>query len=224
MGGKLIVIEGLDGSGKATQTKLLYDALEKQTPNVRMLSFPCYEDDSSVLVKMYLAGEFGQRPDDVNGYAASTFFAVDRYASYKKSWEKDYKDGFVFLADRYTTSNAVYQAGKLPREEWDEYLDWLYDFEYNLLGIPKPDIVIYLDLPPEISRELMTKRYTGDETKKDIHEKDTGFQTKSREAALYCAAKQNWHIINCESRGGIREEEDIAREILVIIEDKVLSI
>ena len=224
MGGKLIVIEGLDGSGKATQTKMLYEALEGRVRELKMLSFPCYDDDSSVLVKMYLLGEFGSDPNDVNCYAASMFFSADRYASYKKSWQKEYNLGYVLLADRYTTSNAVYQTGKLNRKEWDKYLEWLSDFEYNLLGIPEPDTVIYLDMPPEISWNLMTKRNDGDETKRDIHEMDIGFQQNSREAALYCATKQNWRIVKCEKDGEIRDVEDIAKEVLAIVEERIFSV
>ena len=221
MGGKLIAIEGLDGSGKATQTQLLYEALAEKVREIKMLSFPCYEEESSALVKMYLAGELGSSPKDVNCYAASMFFAADRYASYKKNWQKEYNMGYVFVADRYTTSNAVYQTSKLHRKEWDKYLDWLCDFEYNLLGIPEPDTVIYLDMPPELSSDLMSKRYTGDETKKDIHEKDIEFQQKSREAALYCATKQNWRVVKCAKDGEVRYVNDIAREIMAIVEERI---
>ena len=128
---KLIVIEGLDGSGKATQAKLLTSTLQEMGRTVRQVSFPDYESDSSALVKMYLAGEFGTSPSDVNAYAASSFYAVDRYASFKKDWEKDYAEGII-VADRYTTSNAIHQCSKLPQEQWDGYLDWLFDFEYQI--------------------------------------------------------------------------------------------
>lgn len=211
--GKLIVIEGLDGSGKATQSKLLVDALKGRGINCEPLSFPCYDDDSSALVRMYLNGRFGERPDDVNCYAASVFYSVDRYASFMSRWSKGYKDGTVFVADRYTTSNAVYQTSKLPKEKWDEFLDWLYDFEYNKLGIPKPDAVIYLDVSPEASEKLMEKRYLGDMTKKDIHEKDIEYQRKSREAARYCAAKQGWQTIICDQNDELRSIEDISRDV-----------
>lgn len=218
MGGKLIVIEGLDGSGKATQTKLLYEAMSKGRERVRLLSFPCYADASSALVRMYLGGEFGQNPGDVNAYAASVFYAADRYASYKKYWQQEYKDGYIFLADRYTTSNAVHQTGKLPREKWDRYLDWLLDFEYNLMGIPRPDAVIYLDMPAEASEKLISKRYIGDENKKDIHEKDIGFQRNSREAALYCAQRHDWTLVECGcSESEVRPAADIAKNVLEIV-------
>lgn len=217
MSGKLIVIEGLDGSGKATQTKLLYDTLAAESQQLMTLSFPCYDDESSALVRMYLGGAFGDKPGDVNGYAAAVFFAADRYASFKINWHKEYNAGYTLLADRYTTSNAVYQAGKLPRDEWDHYLDWLFDFEYNLMEIPKPDAVIFLDVSAETSDKLMQKRYIGDDTKKDIHEKDIDFQRTSREAALYCAAKQNWHIVCCDAGGVMRNAQDIAKDVERIV-------
>lgn len=222
MSGKLIVIEGLDGSGKATQTKLLYDTFVAEGKEVSTLSFPCYGDESSTLVRMYLGGEFGEKPGDVNGYAAAVFFAADRYASYKKNWHTAYEAGRLFLADRYTTSNAVYQAGKLAREEWDQYLGWLFEFEYRLLEIPKPDAVIFLDVSAETSGKLMQKRYTGDDSKKDIHEKDIEFQRTSREAALYCAAKQNWHIVRCDTGGVMRSVNDIAQDVERIAREVII--
>ena len=142
--GKLIVIEGLDGSGKATQAKLLAQHLASQGLPVREVTFPDYASDSSALIKMYLAGQFGSKPDDVNAYAASSFFAVDRYASYKTDWGRFYEEGGVVIADRYTTSNAVHQCSKLPPEQWEEFLHWLFDYEFHLLGLPAPDSVIYL--------------------------------------------------------------------------------
>lgn len=222
MSGKLVVIEGLDGSGKATQTMLLYEALSKEMADVQPLSFPCYDDESSTLVRMYLGGEFGDKPDDVNGYAAAVFYAVDRYASYKKHWHKTYDAGAVFLANRYTTSNAVFQTSKLPRDQWDAYIDWLFDFEYHLMGIPAPDLVIYLDVSAEMGQQLMDKRYTGNEEKKDIHERDREYQRRSREAALYCAKKQGWTTVCCDGPDGMRPQEDIAAEVLDITRKVVL--
>lgn len=213
MRGKLIVLEGTDGSGKATQTAQLLSALAQDGRRVRALSFPCYDSDSSALVRMYLAGEFGQHPQDVNAYAASAFYAVDRYASFKKDWQADYLAGGVFVADRYTTSNAVYQMCKLPEKEWDGYIDWLFDFEYARLGIPQPDLVLYLDVTPEVSRSLLEKRYAGDESKKDIHEKDIAFQNRGRAAAHYCAAVQGWKILRCDEGGAMRPVESIAADI-----------
>ena len=209
--GKLIVIEGLDGSGKATQAKLLTDNLNKAGQRVRKVSFPDYQSDSSALVKMYLAGEFGSHPDDVNAYAASSFYAVDRYASFKKDWQQDYREGLV-IADRYTTSNAVHQCSKLPEEEWDDYLDWLFDFEYRLLSIPKPDLVIYLRVDPRISQRLMKERYQGLD-KRDIQEKDMKYLDRCRAAAEYCANRLGWECIDCCFEGELRSIDDISREV-----------
>ena len=157
--GKLIVLEGLDGSGKGTQAKLLAKHLTVTDHLVREITFPDYDSDSSALVKMYLAGQFGDKPDDVNAYAASSFYAVDRYAGYKSDWGEFYEEGGILIADRYTTSNAVHQCSKLPPEQWDTFLQWLFDYEYHLLGLPAPDKVIYLQVDPAVSQRLMTARY-----------------------------------------------------------------
>ena len=175
MKGKLIVIEGLDGSGKATQTSLLYKYLKEKNSKTITVSFPDYNQPSSTLVKMYLNSEFGKDPDIVNAYAAASFYSIDRYASFLKFWKEKYENGFTIIADRYTTSNAIYQMSKLHSEHWDEYLNWLYDYEYNKLLLPKPDLVIYLDMPIEVSQELMSIRYEGNEEKKDIHESNISF-------------------------------------------------
>ncbi len=212
--GRLIVIEGLDGSGKATQASLLEGELGRRGFMPQKLSFPCYGEDSCALVRMYLAGEFGSRPEDVNCYAGSVFFSVDRYANYKKHWEKQYLEGGLFIADRYTTSNAVFQTSKLPRERWDSYLDWLFDFEYHKMGIPEPDDVIYLDIDPCLSERLVESRYHGDSAKKDIHERDEEYQRRCREAARYCAGRLGWHTIKCDAGGGVRPREEILGEIL----------
>ena len=195
MKGRLIVIEGLDGSGKATQAKRLAAALQQRGKRVREISFPNYESDSSALVKMYLSGAFGTQPGDVNAYAASSFYAVDRYAGMKQDWGAFYEDGGILIADRYTTSNAVHQCCKLPREFWDRYLDWLFDYEYRLLGLPAPDLVVYLRLGIETSQRLMSERYHGDEKKKDIHESNMEYLYHAHEAADYCAEKFGWRTI-----------------------------
>lgn len=212
--GRLIVIEGLDGCGKATQTGLLYEALKKSGKAVKMVSYPDYQSNSSALVRMYLSGEFGSDPNAVNAYAASTFYAVDRYAGYKKNWGKEYEEGTLVLCDRYTTSNAIHQCSKLPKEDWDEYLDWLFTFEYQTMGIPAPDQVIFLKGDISISQELMTSRYQGDEKKKDIHESNVDYMRKSSESAIYCSEKLNWIIIDCIRDGKMRSPEDIHEEIL----------
>ena len=214
---KLIVVEGLDGSGKATQAKLLAAGLRSSGLPVTEVSFPDYASDSSALVKMYLAGEFGRKPDDVNAYAASSFYAVDRYASFKKNWEQDYRNGIV-IADRYTTSNAVHQCSKLDPAEWDRYLAWLFDFEYNKLGIPAPDLVIYLRVAPEVSQKLLAGRYEGNLERKDIHEKDVEYLRRCRAAAEYCAGKLGWKTIECAADGEMRTIENIQEDVRRVTE------
>ena len=211
--GKLIVLEGLDGSGKATQAKLLAEHLAAQGVPVQKITFPDYASDSSALVKMYLAGQFGQHPDDVNAYAASSFYAVDRYASYKKDWGSFYENGGIIIADRYTTSNAVHQCSKLPQEQWEEYLHWLFDYEFRLLGLPAPDRVIYLQVDPAVSQRLMTLRYHGDESKKDVHEKDTAYLARSRAAAEFCARHLGWDTVHCTNGDAMRSIEEIQQEV-----------
>ena len=217
MSGKLIVIEGLDGSGKATQAKLLAASLRAQGLAVRQISFPVYDSDSSALVRMYLRGEFGDDPSDVNAYAASVFYAADRFASWKTDWGTFYENGGIVIADRYTTSNAIHQCSKLPEDQWDAYLNWLFDFEYNLLGIPAPNRVIYLRGDNEISQKLMTGRYLGDESKKDIHEKNAAYMERSRKAAEYCRDRLGWVTVECVRSGKMRGIEDIHTEILRLI-------
>ena len=217
--GRLIVIEGLDGSGKATQAKALATYAVENGCAVREVSFPNYDSDSSALVKMCLAGEFGSDPGDVNAYAASSFFAVDRFASFKKDWGRFYRNGGLIIADRYTTSNGVHQCSKLPEEEWNAYLDWLFHFEYELLGIPAPDAVVYLRLDPEISQELMAGRYHGDESKKDIHERNVDYLRHSRAAAEYCAKKLGWRCVECTQDGRMRSIEDIQSEVRALVKD-----
>ena len=214
---KLIVIEGLDGSGKATQTNLLTSFLVEKGMKVRQVSFPDYDSESSTLVKMYLAGEFGTHPDDVNAYAASSFYAVDRFASYKKNWESDFKNGIV-VADRYTTSNAIHQCSKLDRDEWDSYLDWLFYYEYELLGIPEPALVIYLRVDPDVSQRLISVRYRGLEEKKDIHEKDLGYLRKCQIAADYCSRRLKWKVVECCENDEMRSIDDIQSEVLALVE------
>ncbi len=212
--GKLIVIEGLDGSGKATQASRLLQNLQKTGLQVLQVTFPNYESPSSVLVKMYLDGEFGTRPQDVNPYAASSFYAVDRYAGYRQFWEKAYHNGKVILADRYTTSNAVYQLTKTQRENWDVFLDWLEDYEYGKLQLPRPDLVLYLDMPVQVSQKLMTQRYGGDEGKKDLHEKNGDFLIHCRQSALYAAKRWGWKVIPCAQGEAPRTIEAIESDIM----------
>lgn len=217
--GKLIVIDGLDGSGKSTQLELCAKHFEKSGNSCRTISFPDYSNPSSALVKMYLAGEFSQNANDVNAYAASSFYAVDRYASFKQFWEKDYLDGAFILAGRYVSSNAIHQMVKLPENMWDSYLDWLDDYEYNKLSLPKADAVIFLDMPIEVSQKLLSQRYCGDENKKDIHESNIDYLKKCRKSALYAARKLGWHVVACSQNGNPLSREDILSQILKIIGD-----
>lgn len=212
--GKLIVIEGLDGSGKSTQLELLPENLRKNGIDSKTVSFPDYDSDSSALVKMYLNGEFGKKPDDVNAYAASLFYAVDRFASYKTTWGQYYNKNGVIVSGRYTTSNAVHQTSKMPEANWQGFLDWLYDLEYNKVGIPKPDKVIFLDMPIDVSQKLLSGRYKGDEAKKDIHESDTAYLEKCRKAAMFTAAYSDWTVIPCAQGDKPRSIADIANDIL----------
>ncbi len=220
--GRMIVIDGLDGSGKATQAEMLKNRLKEKGFDIFSLDLPYYDDPSSTLVRMYLAGEFGDKPGDVNCFAASTFFGADRYASYKKHWEKEYNSGKIVVANRYTTSNACHQMTKLNKSEWDSYMEWLFDFEYNKLGIPEPDCVIFLEMPVEISQQLLLKRYNGDENKKDVHERDTSYLSDCYEAATYAAEKLGWETVHCSDKGNIKTIEEISDEVFSIVERKLL--
>ena len=172
---------------------------------------------------MYLNGEFGSDPGDVNGYAAAAFYAVDRYASFKKDWGKAYDDGAVILCDRYATSNAVYQMTKVPQCEREEYLRWLEELEYCRLGIPRPDLVIYLDVPTDISQSLMSRRYDGDESKKDLHERNLAYLAQCGESARYSAMKLNWNVISCVRDGKMRSIDDISAEIAKLTDKLILN-
>ena len=219
MKSRIIVIEGLDGSGKATQTALLAKKLSDRGEKVRRLEFPDYDSPGSSLVKMYLGGEFGSKPEDVNAYAASAFYAVDRAASFLADWKTDYQSGTLFLCDRYCTSNIIYQMAKVGDGERDAFISWQADFEYDKLGLPRPDRVIYLDVSPDVSQRLMEKRYGGDEAKKDLHESNLGFLLTCRESALYAAEKCGWTIIDCCENGEIKPIESISVEIEKALSD-----
>ena len=216
--GKLIIFEGLDGSGKGTQTKLTADRLRQRGADLRQITFPNYESNSSALVKMYLAGEFGEHPDDVNAYAASSFYAVDRFASYKTDWGEFYREGGLVLSDRYTTSNAVHQASKLPEGERQAFLDWLFDLEYGRMGLPAPDLVLYLDLPTEVSEKMLRHREQATATAADIHEQDGAYLRRCREGAREIARDLGWSVIDCAAGDAPRTMEDIRREVLSRVE------
>ena len=213
--GKLIVIEGLDGSGKSTQTPILAEELRAQGRDVKVISFPDYKSDSSVLVRMYLGGEFGSRPSDVNAYAASSFYAVDRFASYMKDWKEFYeKPDSVIIATRYTSSNEIHQLAKLDREDWDDFVCWAEDFEYEKLGIPRPDMVLYLDMRYDIALSLVSGRSEATGQKKDIHELDTAYMERCHKAAAYASAKLGWKNIVCYENDMPWSLEEISVKIL----------
>lgn len=212
--GKLIAIDGLDGSGKGTQSDILVERLRQEGKRVRVISFPDYENDSSIFVKMYLEGKLGKKPSDTNAYAASMFFAADRYVSYRTDWQKDIEDeSTIVVANRYTTANAVHQLSKLPREEWESFLSWLWDFEFDKLGLPRPDLVLYLELPPVLSLSLVKSRSCATGQKMDIHELDTEYMNRCYDAALYSCGALGWRQIKCYEGDKIRTREDIAEEI-----------
>lgn len=211
--GKLIVIEGTDGSGKSTQFRLLSSHLENDGVAFKHLVFPRYSEESSALIRMYLGGQFGTKPSDVNAYAASAFYAVDRYASYKMDWGQWYEAGGLILSDRYTTSNAVHQASKEEGQARADYLDWLYEFEYKKLGLPCPDLVIYLDVPTDYTEKMMRKREQDTNTTADIHEKDLQYLATCRETGRAAAEHYGWKVIHCVKNGQMRSIEDIHEEI-----------
>lgn len=211
--GKLIVFEGTDGSGKSTQFQMLTERLVQDAFAFRKLRFPQYSEPSSALIRMYLGGEFGEHPDDVNAYAASTFYAVDRYASYAKDWRAYYMDGGLLLSDRYTTSNAVHQSGKVSAEEREFFLDWLYDLEYKKMKLPQPDLVLWLNMPIAQCVELMRSREEETDTHADIHEKDIAYLEKCYQMAQHAAKFYGWTEIQCVKNGAIRPKEELAAEI-----------
>ncbi len=215
--GKLIVIEGTDGSGKSTQFRLLSEHLEQDKRSFKHIVFPRYQEESSALSRMYLGGQFGTKPTDVNAYAASSFYAVDRYASYKMDWGQWYEDGGLVISDRYTTSNAVHQASKQTGAAREEYLKWLYEFEYDKLGLPRPNLTIYLDVPTDFTEMLLRGREEATNTKADIHEKDMQYLATCRECGRSAAAFYGWKVIQCVQNGQMRTIEDIHNEIYAAV-------
>ena len=211
--GKLIVIEGTDGSGKSTQFRLLSEHLQRDKVDFKHIVFPRYSEESSALIRMYLGGQFGTRPSDVNAYAASSFYAVDRYASYKMDWGQWYEEGGLVLSDRYTTSNAVHQASKVDCDQRKDFWGWLYDFEYDKLGLPQPDLVIYLDVPTDFTEKLMRHREQDTGTHADIHEKDMQYLKTCRETGRSAAEFYGWKVLSCVRDGKMRSIEDIHQEL-----------
>lgn len=217
MRGKLIVFEGIDGSGKSTQFDMMCEKLNDMGCDYKRLVFPQYEEPSSALIKMYLEGQFGTKPGDVNAYAASAFYAVDRYASYVKVWRDYYIKGGTVLADRYTTSNAIHQASKLPADLRMEYLRWLEEFEYKLMGLPQPDKVVYMDIPLETATENMRLRELRSDKGGDIHETDNDYLSDCLEAAQLAAEFYGWSRVRCTCDGKMRPMDDIHDDILELI-------
>jgi len=224
MKGKLFIIEGLDGSGKETQTKKLYEKLKQEGYRVKKVEYPNYKSDSSALVKMYLNGDFGKNAEDVNAYISSTFYAVDRYASYKTEWQEFYLKGGIILADRYTTSNMIHQSSKIADiKERQEFLNWLEDLEYDIYGLPRPTTTIFINMPPNYSNMLMEKRdnkITG-KAKKDIHESNLEYLAKSYESAIKIAKRYQWPIINCVEKDKLLSINAIHEKIYVVIKKEL---
>ena len=216
--GKLIVFEGTDGSGKATQTALLCQTLAERGIPFRRLEFPRYREESSALIRLYLAGAFGSKPGAVHADGAATLNSEDRYAIYREDWGRFYENGGLVIADRYTTSNAVHQTPKLPPEQREQFLDWLFDFEYRLLGLPRPSRVVYLDVPTELSEQMMRRREQQTHTTADIHEQDEAYLRACRESAELIVRRCGWEKISCAQNGALRTAEEIHREVLQRLE------
>lgn len=212
--GVIITIDGVDSSGKGLQSGMLYEKLKSMSKETIKVSFPDYESESSALVRMYLSGEFGKSADSVNAYAASLFFAVDRYASFRKNWKGNYDGGQIVICDRYVSSNAIHQSVKLDDAQRDEFLSWIDDIEFNKFELPRPNIVFFLDMPVDMALKLMSGRYNGDESKKDIHEADAAYLKKCHDAAEYACDKFGWQRIECVKNGVLRSPEDIHNEIM----------
>ncbi len=222
MHGHIIILEGLDGCGKSTQLELLRTCF----PACRFLTFPNYSSPSGEIITEYLGGRITD-PDPLHSAcSASTFYAADRYISYRKDWIVDYAAGRSIISARYTTSNAIYQMTKLPPAAWEDYCRWLYDLEYVRLGIPAPDVVLFLDVPVEVSQSLLDARYAGSTQHKDIHEADPDYLRRCREAALYAASHDphaRWEMIQCCRDGAMRPPEEIHAELAAQIRSVLAS-
>ncbi|MCL2820669.1 MAG: thymidylate kinase [Oscillospiraceae bacterium] len=215
--GKLIVFEGIDGSGKSTQFEMMCKRLSDEERQFKRLVFPRYSEPSSALIKMYLNGEFGDSPDSVNAYAASSFYAVDRYASFAQDWRDYYNNGGLILTDRYTTSNALHQGAKIPAVKREHFFKWLYDYEFNLIGLPAPDIVIYMDITAEFAATRLKRRQTETGTSADIHENDMVYLNNCAESGRHAAEIYNWQRISCVNNGDERDFNEIHTEIYDLI-------
>ena len=216
--GKLVVIEGSDGSGKATQTRKLYERLRDLEVKVRRVRFPNYESESSALIRMYLRGDFGGNAEAVNPYAAATFYAVDRFAGFGE-WKDFYNEGGLILSDRYVGSNMAYQAAKFKKKtERTKFLAWLDDLEYERFGLPRPDMTIFLDMPPAISAILRKERGRDE----DIHESDAEYMKKIYDVYREIAQKFDWKVVNCADKNFARSSTDIHENILALVEELLI--
>ena len=235
---KFFVIDGTDGTGKATQVALLGERLEKLGYRVVKLDFPNYESNSSAAVKMYLGGELGDDPTKLNPYVCGTFYAVDRFINYiqnfKKYFENESEDGrdTVILSDRYLSANIIHQGGKIKdRKERRKYTKWCYDYECGLCGLPVEDMTIILSMPPAVSQKLMSQRYNGDESKKDIHEKNVNYLedcvNKLNDSIDYLqyvdvnGKNVKWRLVNCSDGEKVRSIEHINDEILALVLNEI---
>lgn len=220
MKGKLIVLEGIDGSGKSTQFAMLTQALKEQGHDFRPIAFPRYSESSSAPLRAYLNGDFGKNPGDVSAHAASVLFFVDRFASWRTDWGEYYKSGGLILCDRYTTSNAIHQGAKLPPKELDSFLDWLYDFEFDLMELPRPDAVLYMDIDLESSlSQMRARRLAGGGT--DIHEEDAEYLASCLRAGSAAADRLGWHRIPCIRDGVMKSPDEIHEYIMNILKETI---
>jgi len=211
--GNIVVFEGIDGSGKSTQFELICNRLTRQGRQFRRLSFPRYNEPSSTLIKLYLSGAFGENPDDVNAYAASSFFAADRYASFVQDWGEYYKAGGLILTDRYTTSNALHQGAKMESNERKQFFTWLYDYEFSLIKLPKPDLVFYMNIPVDVAVKRLSTRQAETGTHADIHEKDFSYLKSCAESGNQAAEQFVWCVIDSIKNGQVRSPDEIHSEI-----------
>lgn len=218
---KIIVIDGLDGSGKKTQADLLLKTIQGS----KFLDYPNYEDESASLVNMYLQGRISENPFDVNPYIASSTYALDRAISYMKYWKEEYNKGDnIFIANRYTTSNLIHQMCKLPESEYDSFIDYIKDLEYNKYELPEPDLIIFLTVDRNVSESLMSKRYTDEdgnihEEKRDIHERNKNYLDSCIKSAVYSIMHENWKVVNCTPYGVMKSPEEIHKSIASIVAD-----
>jgi len=211
--GKLIVFEGIDGSGKSTQFEMMCTRLSGERRQFKRLVFPRYSEPSSALIKMYLAGDFGTNPDSVNAYAASSFYAVDRYASFIQDWREYYNDGGLILTDRYTTSNALHQGAKIAADQREHFFKWLYDYEFNLIGLPAPDMVMYMDITVKFAAARLHRRQSETGTNADIHENDMTYLNSCADSGSQAATQYGWHKVSCIEGATERDKVEIHNEV-----------